>query len=130
MERASKLISKLALPGETISGEEIACRAWAPAVGKRIACHTRAAKLVRLRLVVEVEDDVWRKQLFALRPHIVRNLNKLVGAGLVEDLEFRVIPRRLEPRRAVSATAADEADLIGDPVMRGIYKASRKRALA
>ena len=56
MERASKLIRGLGLPSDTISPEQIACAAWASAVGKKIASHTRAAKLVRTRLVVEVED--------------------------------------------------------------------------
>jgi hypothetical protein len=52
---------------------------------------------------------------------------------LVEDLEFRIVPRRREPQRAAQAVPAlfpDEADGIDDPVMRGIYKASRKKAQA
>ena len=52
MERASKLIRRLQLPGETITAEELACGAWAGAVGKKIAEHTRAARMVRTRLVV------------------------------------------------------------------------------
>jgi hypothetical protein len=71
--------------------------------------------------------------LFALTPHILGNLAKNVGGGLVEDLEFRIVPRRREPQRAAQAVPAlfpDEADGIDDPVMRGIYKASRKKALA
>jgi hypothetical protein len=89
--------------------------------------------MVRTRLIVEVEDRIWQRQLFALTPQILGNLAKSVGGGLVEDLEFRVVPRRREPQRAAQAVPAvfpDEAEGIGDPVMRGIYRASRKRAQA
>jgi len=49
----------------------------------------------------------------------------------VEDIEFRVAPRRIGPARAQHSTAqADEADAIADPVLRNLYKASRKRELA
>jgi hypothetical protein len=129
MERASKLIRGLGLPGDTLSVEELACAAWPGAVGKRIASHTRAAKLVRTKLVVEVEDVIWQRQLFSLSWQILRNLVKGIGPGVVEDLEFKIVPRRREPARAqVSMPLLDEADAIADPVLRGIYRASRKRA--
>jgi predicted nucleic acid-binding Zn ribbon protein len=134
MERASKLIRGLRLPTDTISAEELACSAWAEAVGKKIAAHTRAVRLVRTRLVVEVEDKTWQRQLMTLTPFIVCNLQKHLGSEVVDDLEFRAVPRRREPQRALAAFHAsvepDEADAIADPVMRGLYKASRKRALA
>jgi predicted nucleic acid-binding Zn ribbon protein len=133
MERASKLIRELRLSGDVLSAGELACAAWPQAVGKRIAAHTRASRMVRTRLIVEVEDYIWQRQLFALTPYILRNLEKSVGGGLVEDLEFRIVPRRREPQRAAQAVPAlvpDEADGIADPVLRGIYKASRKKAHA
>ena len=135
MERASKLIRGLRLPGDTLSAEEFARAAWPIAVGKKIAAHTRAARLVRKRLVVEVEDQVWQRQLFGLTYQVLRSLEKSVGSGLIEDLEFRIVPRRREPQRAaeavpVPALFADEADSIADPVLRGIYRRSRKKALA
>ena len=131
MERASKFIRDLNLPGGAMSLEELACAAWPQAVGKKIAAHTRAAKLVRNRLVVEVEDAVWQHQLFTLSPLIVRSLAKILGPGLVEETYFRIVPRRREPQRAEEAAPglfADESNAIEDPVMRGIYLASRKRA--
>ena len=70
MERLSKLIRGLRLPGDMITESDLACAAWPQAVGKRIAAHTRAAKLVRRRLVVEVEDQIWQRQLFVLGYHI------------------------------------------------------------
>jgi hypothetical protein len=132
MERACKLIRGLGLPCETITPEEIACSAWAAAVGKKIAAHTRPARMVRARLIVEVEDRVWQRQLFALTSHILRNLEKSVGAGMIEDVEFRVVPRRREPQRADLPVPAllDEADGIADPVLRGIYRTARAKAMA
>jgi hypothetical protein len=133
MEPASKLIRSLGLPSETLGNEELVCAAWPVAVGKKIALHTRAAKLVRTRLVVEVEDKIWQRQLFTLSRHIVGNLERALGPGLVEDVEFRIVPRRREAQRAATATPGlfrDEADSIADPVMRSIYKASRSKALA
>ena len=133
MERASKLIRGLRLSGDVITTEQLCCAAWPEAVGKKIAGHTRPAKLVRTRLVVEVEDHTWQRQLFALTAHILNNLEKTLGRGLVEELEFRIVPRRRDPvmaRQAVPALLADDADAIADPVMRGLYKLSRKKAQA
>ena len=135
MERASRLIRALRLPADTLNLEELACAAWSAAVGRRIALRTRAVRMVRTRLIVEVEDAVWRRQLFALSGQILRNLEKSIGPGTVEDLEFRVAPRKREPQRETRAAAvpgqlADEADAIFDPVLRGLYRSSKKRALA
>jgi predicted nucleic acid-binding Zn ribbon protein len=132
MERASKLIRSLKLPEDTISDGELAAGVWRQAAGAKIAAHTRPARMVRGRLIVEVEDNVWQRQLFALTAQILKNLAKNLGPGVVEDLEFRVVPPRRAPGRATVAAnfaSQDEADAIGDPVLRGIYKASRKKAL-
>ena len=63
-----------------------------------------------------------------------KNGERTLGPAVVGDLEFRVLPRRREPQRATrpldEAAGVDEADGIADPVLRGLYKASRKRALA
>ena|SRR5437764_10757736 len=133
MERASRLIGNLHSAAPSITPEQIACAAWAKAVGKNIAAHTRPAKLVRKNLVIEVEDQLWQRNLFFLSRHILSNLEKAIGKGLVEELEFRIVPRRLEPRRATASAAAlqvDDADQIADPVLRNLYKAARKRERA
>jgi hypothetical protein len=136
MERASKLIRKLSLSGDIITPEQMALAVWPEAVGAKIAPYTRAAKLVRTRLVVEVPDATWQRQLFGLTHFIVRNMAKALGAGVVEDLEFRVVPRRREPDRALSSNGvdlplfADDADAIADPLLRDLFKLSRKKALA
>jgi hypothetical protein len=107
-------------------------------VGKKIAEHTRAARMVRTTLIVEVEDRIWQRQLFGLSRQILSNLAERIGPGVVEDLEFRIMVRqpelatlqRKEPQRAEHAapTVVDEAELIADPVLRNLYRASRQRA--
>jgi hypothetical protein len=85
--------------------------------------------------MVEVEDSLWQRQLTTLKPQIVRQLQKLVGEDVVNEVAFRpMIPRR-QPQRAETASpafelAADEADRIPDPILRRVYKASRRRATA
>jgi hypothetical protein len=133
MEIASKVIRGIRVGGEPVSDEQLACAAWPRSVGKTIAAHTHAARMVRTRLVVEVEDHVWQRQLFTLSGQILRGLEKNLGRGVVEDVEFRVVPRRIEARRATASApeaVADDAEGIADPVLRSIYRASRQRAQA
>lgn len=135
MERAGRLLGKSKLPGRVISDEQMACSAWATAVGKKIAGHTKTLSLVRTRLVVEVEDSVWQTQLFTLRNQIIRRLEQVAGRPIVQELEFRIgvpkrVPQREESSNSPGSLFVDEADAIRDTVFRNLYKASRKRASA
>lgn len=131
MDQASRIIA-----GWTgvISQERSACAAWKKAVGRKIAAHARALKMVRNTLVVEVEDDIWRQNLWSLRYQILGNLEKAIGPKVVTGLEFRVMPVRVGPQRETREwlvlEPADEADSIEDPGLRRIYKAARKREIA
>ena len=125
MERAGISISKLSKVSDVISAEDLARGAWLAAVGKRIARHAEAKALVRGNLVVEVDDAVWQRQLFHLRHQILRTICKIVGQGIVSDLEFRVA--REAPRHPPQpARSLDEADGIPDSSMRVVYKQTRK----
>ena len=134
MESISRIFGKLSQTDCPITTEQLVLSAWTSAVGRKIAVRTRPAKLVRTRLVVEVEDQIWQKQLFVLTRQILANLETKVGRGIVDDLEFRIVPRRREPQRAAVSRpglfAPDEADNIPDPVMRHIYKAARRKESA
>ena len=134
MERAGRLIGKLKVARAAENIEARACAAWKVAAGKRVAGHTRATALVRGTLVVEVEDMVWQQQLHSLRHFLISNLARELGEVVVTDLDFRPMPRRLPPQRAEAARRAsplwDDAEKIGDPVMRGLYKEARKRESA
>ena len=131
MERVSRLIGRLRLPPNSVSPEELARAGWPVAVGKRIASHTRAASLAGSRLIVEVEDGVWQRQLSVLRVQILKKLEEVLGPSLVSEIEFRIaIARRLPQRAERLKPAGDDADEIQDPVLRKIYKDKRKRASA
>src|SRR5207244_2149270 len=79
--------------------------AWPKAVGANIARHTRVASVVRQKLIVEVEDIIWQKQLASLGHFLVSNLARDLGEVLVTDIDFRPMPRRIGPQRAEAARA-------------------------
>ncbi|HLJ15920.1 MAG TPA: DUF721 domain-containing protein [Bryobacteraceae bacterium] len=138
MERAGRLISKLKLPDGILGPEDLARAIWPIAAGKRIAAHTKVASLVRNTLIIEVEDPLWQRNLYALRSFLLRNLNDAIGAALIEDLEFRPMVMRRQPQRATTPKRApemqaqpdDDADRIADPFLQRAYKTSRKKASA
>lgn len=115
-----------------MSDKDLARAAWRLAVGERIAARTVAVDLVRKRLVVSVDDDIWRRQLWTLRSQILEKVAATLGRGVAEKLEIRVVARRIPPATAMSApgATADEANRIPDPLLRHLYKASRRRASA
>lgn len=138
MNQASRILASIAGPEESdvISTTRIAVGCWRKVVGKRLADKTRAQKLVRNTLVVEVEDEMWQKQLWSLRYYILRNVEKAIGPDIVKELEFRVMPPRRDPQRETGNamplfnTQTDDADSIADPDLRRIYKAARRHEIA
>jgi predicted nucleic acid-binding Zn ribbon protein len=133
MERAARLIKNNKFSQRVFTEDDFARAIWPEAVGKAIATHTVRLKLVRSTLVVEVEDAIWQKQLHLLTRQILDRLRKVTGSSTIEDLEFRIaIPRR-QPQRAPvreTATIPDEAESIQDPVLKKLYRLSRKKATA
>lgn len=134
MDRAGKLLRGLKIGGECLSTEELLRAAWPSVVGERIARHTRAVAWREAaqggpRLIVEVGDGVWKTQLEAMRGQILPRLQEVAGRGSVRQIEYRIeVPRRAPQRAEQARPSADEADDIADPVLRRIYKASRKRS--
>jgi len=130
MERAGKTLAKMR--GDRLSPDELAVAAWSTAVGRRLADRTNAVKLVRTRLVVEVEDAVWQSQLYQMRDQILPRVTAVIGPGIVDELEFRVVPRtqRRPPQMAAVSRSADEADDIRDPVFRALYRQARRKAVS
>jgi hypothetical protein len=140
MERAARLFQNKSVNREIVSDEDVFRAAWPLAVGKAIARHTSRLKLVRGTLVVEVEDAIWQRQLHTLSSQILNRLRKVTGNAVVTDLEFRIgIPRRavqsaesgeLFGAKASSQPNADDAETILDPVLKKVYRLSRKKASA
>src|SRR3954452_9477511 len=136
MERAARLFKNRSVSREIMSEEDVFRAAWPLAVGKAIARHTSHVRLVREKLVVEVEDAIWQRQLHTLSSQILNRLRKFTGSALVSELEFRIgIPRRTVQRAESTDHLAaslpsqphtDEAETILDPVLKKVYRLSRK----
>lgn len=134
MDQASRILARWTGDSDVISRERVACGAWKRAVGGKIAQRTHALKLVRNTLVVEVEDELWKRNLWGMRFQILRNLTKAIGPEIVTDIRFRVMPPRFGPQRETRAglveAVPDEADAIPDPGLRRIYKTARRKESA
>jgi hypothetical protein len=130
MERAGRLLQKLKLTKHGVSDEQLACAAWAIAVGRTIANRTNATALVRSRLVVHVDDATWQRQLWTLRGQILRRLEEALGRQLITEIEFRIAGPQRKPAQTAVAVETDEADGISDPLFRNVYKAARRKANA
>ena len=140
MERAARLFKNKKISADIMTDEDLVRAAWPIAVGRIISSHTSRVRLVRTTLVVEVEDSIWQRQLYGLSKQIVGRLQRVMGGCPVLDVEFRVgVPRRQvqrsEERRSPGlfeeiARPADESDAIRDPVLKRLYRLSRKKATA
>lgn len=138
MERAGKVIANWKAGRACVALEDLSQAAWRAAVGDKIARHTVGVNLVRQHLIVQVEDQMWKTQLWSLRGQILGKLAEVLGRGVVEDVEFRVGRRRIGPGREESlpdgrrtgTVTVDEADSISDPGLKAIYKRARRKALA
>ncbi|HEU0124177.1 MAG TPA: DUF721 domain-containing protein [Bryobacteraceae bacterium] len=130
MQRAARLLSKTRLQYAKLAPEQFAEAVWPAAVGRRLAVRTGPVKLYGQKLVVEVDDPIWQKQLATMSNQILSKMQSLTGPGMIQQLEFRVgVPRR-GPQVALSTfdAANDRADGIADPIFRHLYLASRARS--
>ncbi len=129
MQRAARLLSKTKLQSFRLAPEEFAEAVWPAVVGNRLAQRTGQVKLYGRRLVVDVEDALWHKQLSTMVGQILTKLQMLAGPSMIDSLEFRIgIPRR-GPRVALPFIDPDDrADGIADPIFRQLYLASRAQS--
>jgi hypothetical protein len=131
MEQAARLIKKNPLSRELFTDDDLTRAIWPSAVGKGIAAHTSRVRLVRDKLIVEVEDAIWQRQLFPLTSQIVERIRKITGSDIVRDIEFRIAVLRRQAMRATSChQSSDDADGIQDPVLKRVYQLARKKATA
>ena len=69
---------------------------WPAVAGARIAGRTRAVSFREGALTVEVEGSAWMHELGFLKPELVRNLNRHLGASVVRDVRFTPAVTRLK----------------------------------
>jgi len=135
MERVGRILARWKRAPECVDPSVLARAAWRIAAGEKVAAHTVEVRLVRQHLVVEVRDEIWRRQLLALRPFLLANLRRELGEGAVEDIELRLACPKKNPGRVLMPQAStrkpvgrDEADAIADPVLGALYRARRRRS--
>ncbi len=129
MNRAGKLLRSLKLPADCLDREQLVRATWPAAVGRRIASHTRPVGMEGARLIVEVEDSEWQRQLRTLHAQILAKLAAIAGPENVSAIDFRPgVPRRLPQRAAQLRSGTDEADGIREPILRHVYREARKRS--
>jgi len=126
MERAGRLFANMDFPTQLEEAETRARAAWPIAAGKKIARYTRATTLVRDTLIVEVSDAVWQRQLSTLRHFLLSNLARELGRGVVNEIDFRPMPKPRPPQAALNARpGVAPVEGIEDPVMGLLYKRSQ-----
>lgn len=126
MQRTARLLSKIKLQSARLAPGEFAEAVWPAAVGKRLAQRTGPVTLYGRKLVVDVEDFQWQKQLTTMSGQILTKIQMMAGPGMVDSIEFRIgIPRRGPGVALPCGDVDDRADGIADPIFRQLYLASR-----
>lgn len=83
----------LSATGTSTEVAEAACKvAWKHAVGDPLSVHARPAHLEADTLIIAVADNIWQKQLEAMRPQLLFRLNSVLGTALVKLIEIRIAP--------------------------------------
>ena len=80
--------------------EAAAFAAWRRVAGDKLRGSAVPFRLYHKTLVIAVPDAAWRKQLEALSPQLLFQLNSLFGQALVTYIEFRVDPQSVGAERA------------------------------
>lgn len=131
MDPTAKLLNDLGPLRRLESVDQKLRRCWKSAVGETIANHSRVIQLRGSTLHIGVDDSVWKSQLEQLHSQVLEQIRRASGTASIDRVAFRVVPPRIRPQVAQSPLlAADEADRIEDPLLRRIYKDSRRKAQA
>jgi predicted nucleic acid-binding Zn ribbon protein len=69
--------------------QENAVVLWDEIVGKKIAQASKAVKIERGTLLIEVKSSAWKHQIQMLKPDILKKLNAQLGPNTVKNLRFR-----------------------------------------
>ena len=59
---------------------------WEDVVGESLRAHTQAVRVDGGRLVVTVEDAVWKQEISLLRGEIIEKLNDRMGSDIIRDI--------------------------------------------
>jgi predicted nucleic acid-binding Zn ribbon protein len=59
---------------------------WEDVVGESLREHTRPVRVDGGRLVVAVEDSVWKQEISLLQGEIIEKLNDRIGSEVIRDI--------------------------------------------
>ena len=83
--------------------DAVVSAAWKRCAGPLLARRALPSEFFENRLVILVEDEIWRRHLEDLAPQMIARIKGYLDAGTVKFLEFRV-----EPVRFSSLAGRDE----------------------
>ena len=61
---------------------------WPTLVGEKLASATTIVALQGSRVVINVPDQIWRKQLMKIKGQLLARLNEPWGAPLITEIAF------------------------------------------
>ena len=103
-------------------GRAVVFGMWRQTAGDRLGEHTVPLELDGDRLVIDVPDRSWQRNLESLAPEMIFRLNARAGHQLVRFIEFRVDREALKPdrdrRSGAQSFEADAMDEIDEPLRR------------
>src|SRR5215472_5960552 len=73
--------------------ESIVKVAWIRAAGEGLRPHARPMRLSGDKLLVAVDDLLWKKQLQAISEELLARVNRVLGRNLIHFIEYCVDPR-------------------------------------
>lgn len=85
--------------------EEIIRCAWEHLAGKMLAVRTRPLRVFENRLIVEVPDSSWPRQMRRYENLLIERISRLIGEKVVTGLEWHVNPALATPLAAPTQTA-------------------------
>ena len=66
--------------------ESKALMIWEDVVGESLRAHTRPVRVKEGRMVVAVEDSVWKQEISLLQGEIIEKLNDRIGSEVIRDI--------------------------------------------
>ena len=91
--------------------EAVIFAAWKRCAGSVLARRAVPREFFENRLVIAVEDQMWRRHLEELAPQMIARINGFLNEGTVRFIEFRVEPGRSRTDRRVNENVSDEPSL-------------------
>ena len=122
--------------------EDLIRSAWNHLAGRRLAARTRPLRIYRGKLVVEVPESSWARQLRSFEGALLDRVNRLLGERRISDVEWHVnaaleapvdSTSRKPPRREVRRPDDDRtldaaaAQAIRNPELRELFLRTVKK---